>query len=328
MGLPAAAWKGEVDMATAHQVLAIARDEIGTTESPPDSNVVKYSRWYPMNGSPWCAMFVSWVLDQAGITGYKHAYTPTGADRFRQQDRWFTSDPEPGDLVYYDFPPHERIEHVGLVVRENEDGSITTIEGNTSSGDQGSQSNGGGVFRRRRLPNLVVGYGRPPYEGSSKPERPEKTFKKKGSFGLGDEGSDVRIWQRQLNAVADAGLEVTGEFDQDTLRSTRSFQEEHGLKVDGEIGPLTLAAMEKEYQEAKRADGERRPVLELHDTGPWVKRAQKLLIHSGFDLGRDADDGRFGKLTGTAVSRFRQDHGLRPVPVIGRQMWELLMKTE
>jgi hypothetical protein len=76
--------KGEVDMATAHHVLAIARDEIGTTESPPDSNVVKYSRWYPMNGSPWCAMFVSWVLDQAGITGYKHAYTPTGAERFRQ----------------------------------------------------------------------------------------------------------------------------------------------------------------------------------------------------------------------------------------------------
>jgi peptidoglycan hydrolase-like protein with peptidoglycan-binding domain len=315
-------------MASAHQVLAIARDEIGTTESPPDSNVVKYSRWYPMNGSPWCAMFVSWVLDQAGITAYKHAYTPTGADRFRQQDRWFTSHPEPGDLVYYDFPPHERIEHVGLVVRENDDGSITTIEGNTSSGDQGSQSNGGGVFRRRRLPNLVVGYGRPPYEGSSKPEQPEKTFKKKASFGLGDEGSDVRIWQRQLNAVADAGLDVTGEFDQGTLQATRTFQEKHGLEVDGEVGPLTLATMEKEYQEAKRADGERRPILELHDTGPWVKRAQKLLARSGFDLGPDADDGRFGKMTATAVSGFRRDHGLRPVPVVGRQVWELLLKNE
>jgi len=44
----------------------------------------------------------------------------------------------------------------------------------------------------------------------------------------------------QLNAVADAGLEVTGEFDESTLRATQSFQEEHGLEVDGQVGPLTL----------------------------------------------------------------------------------------
>jgi len=315
-------------MATAHQVLAIGRDELGITESPPNSNVVKYSRWYPMNGSPWCAMFVSWVLDQAGITGFKHAYTPTGADIFRRQDRWFTSNPEPGDLVYFDFPPHERIQHVGIVVRENDDSSITTIEGNTSSGDQGSQDNGGGVFRRRRTPDLVVGYGRPPYDGSALPDRPERRFRKKGWFGLGDDGSDVRIWQRQLNAVADAGLEVTGEFDQSTLRATRSFQEEHRLEADGQVGPLTLAAMEEEYRRAKRVEGERPPTLELYDTGPWVKRAQKLLVRSGFDIGPDADDGRFGTLTATAVSAFRQDHGLRPVPVIGLQVWELLLKNE
>lgn len=315
-------------MATVHQVLAIARDEIGTTESPPNSNVVKYSRWYPMNGSPWCAMFVSWVLDQAGITGFKHAYTPTGAERFRQQDRWFTSHPEPGDLVYYDFPPHERIEHVGIVVRENDDGSITTIEGNTSSGNEGSQSNGGGVFRRHRTPDLVVGYGRPPYDGSSPPKKPEKTFKKKGWFGIGDEGSDVRVWQRQLNAVADAGLEVTGEFDESTLRATRTFQKEHRLEVDGQVGPLTIAAMEEEYQRAKRVEGDRPPVLELYDSGPWVKRAQKLLIKSGFDLGSDADDGMFGSSTATAVSAFREDHELRPVPVVGARVWGLLLKSE
>jgi CHAP domain/Putative peptidoglycan binding domain len=318
----------EVGMATAHQVIAIAKDEVGTMESPPNSNVVKYSRWYPMNGSPWCAMFVSWVLDQAGITEYKHAYTPTGAEMFRRQDRWFSSHPQPGDLVYYDFPPHERIEHVGIVVRENGDGSITTIEGNTSSGEEGSQSNGGGVFRRRRTPNLVVGYGRPSYDGSKPPERPEKTFKKKGWFGLGDEGSDVKIWQRQLNVVVDAGLDVTGEFDESTLRATRRFQEEHGLEVDGQVGLLTLAAMEQEYRRAKRAEGDRPPTLELYDTGPWVKRAQELLVRSGFDLGPDGDDGRFGTLTAAAVRAFREDHDLRPVPVIGVRVWDLLLKNE
>lgn len=315
-------------MATAHQVLAIARDEIGTTESPPDSNRVKYARWYPMNGSPWCAMFVSWVLDQAGITAYKHAYTPTGAERFRQQDRWFRAHPEPGDLVYYDFPPHERIEHVGFVVRDNRDGTITTIEGNTSSGDEGSQNNGGGVFRRRRATSLVVGYGRPPYEGSAEPERPERTFEKKASFGSGDEGPEIKIWQRQLNAVSEVDLEVTGEFDRDTLRATRSFQEAHGLEVDGVVGPVTLAAMEDAYRESKRTDGERRPVLELYDSGPWVRRAQRLLAQSGLDLGPDGDDGVFGPATAEAVNRFRQDHELRPIPVVGQQVWALLIKNE
>ena len=315
-------------MATAHRVLAIARDEIGTTESPPGSNVVKYSRWYPMSGSPWCAMFVSWVLDQAGITAYKHAYTPTGADMFRRQDRWFTAHPEPGDLVYYDFPPPERIEHVGFVVRENDDRSITTIEGNTTSGDQGSQSNGGGVFLRHRTPDLVVGYGRPPYDGAEPPERPEKTFKRKGSFGLGDEGSDIRIWQRQLNAVAEAELDVTGEFDESTLRATRSFQQEHGLEVDGEVGPLTLSAMEQEYRRVKGVEGDRPPTLELYDDGPWVKRAQKLLVKAGLDLGPDGVDGTFGTFTAAAVNAFREDHSLRPVPVIGSKVWGLLLKSE
>jgi hypothetical protein len=315
-------------MATAHQVLAIARDELGTTESPPNSNCVKYSRWYPMNGSPWCAMFVSWCLDQAGIAGYKHAYTPTGAERFRQQDRWFTAHPEPGDLVYYDFPPHERIEHVGFVVRDNGDGTITTIEGNTSAGDDGSQSNGGGVFRRRRSTTLVVGYGRPPFDGAKAPEHPERSFAKRASFGLGDEGPDVKMWQRHLNAVTDADLDVTGTFDAETLRATRRFQQTHDLDVDGEVGPLTLGAMEDAFQEAKRTDGGRRPTLELYDTGPWVKRGQELLIRAGLDLGSDGADGVFGPVTAAAVNRFRQDHAMRPVPVVGHQVWELLLKTE
>ena len=313
-------------MATAHQVLAIARDEVGTTEAPPNSNVVKYARWYPMNGSPWCAMFVSWVLDQAGITGFKHAYTPTGAERFRQQDRWFRGHPQPGDLVYYDFPPHERIEHVGFVVRDNDDGTITTIEGNTSSGDEGSQSNGGGVFRRTRSTTLVVGYGRPPYDGAERPEHPEETFEVRASFGLGDEGPDVKMWQRQLNAVVEADLEVDGEFGRDTVRATRSFQEAHGLKVDGDVDPATLEAMEEAYRDSKRADGDRRPVLERYDSGRWVKRAQRALAEAGLDLGTDGEDGVFGAATAEAVNAFREDHQLRPIPVIGRQVWELLIK--
>jgi peptidoglycan hydrolase-like protein with peptidoglycan-binding domain len=86
--------------------------------------------------------------------------------------------------------------------------------------------------------------------------------------------------------------------------------------------------MEREYRRAKRAEGDRPPALELYDTGPWVKRAQELLVRSGFDLGPEADDGRFGTFTATAIAAFRVDHDLRPVPVIGVRLWDLLLKKE
>ena len=40
--------------------------ELGTLESPPNSNRTKYGAWYGFDGFPWCAMFVSWVYDKAG----------------------------------------------------------------------------------------------------------------------------------------------------------------------------------------------------------------------------------------------------------------------
>jgi hypothetical protein len=56
---------------------------------------------------------------------------------------------------------------VGLVERLA-GGTLITYEGNTSSGTGGSQSNGGGLFRRERNPHdasfPVRGYARPPYQ--------------------------------------------------------------------------------------------------------------------------------------------------------------------
>ena len=44
-------------MPTAAQVLAIARSQLGTKESPVGSNHTKYGVWYGMDHEPWCAMF-------------------------------------------------------------------------------------------------------------------------------------------------------------------------------------------------------------------------------------------------------------------------------
>ncbi len=47
--------------------VAVAKGEIGTTEQPIGSNQTKYGAWFGADGSPWCAIFVSWCAAQADI---------------------------------------------------------------------------------------------------------------------------------------------------------------------------------------------------------------------------------------------------------------------
>ncbi|MGH2820612.1 MAG: peptidoglycan-binding protein [Actinomycetota bacterium] len=310
-------------MATARQILDIARRELGTEESPPNSNNVKYSRWYPMVGSPWCAMFVSWVLDRANVEGYRHAYTPAGADLFKSRGRW-TGNPKPGDVVYFDFPDSlHRIQHVGFVEGVAGD-TITCIEGNTSVT---SNDNGGKVMRRSRPRSYIVGYGRPPYDGEGRVDPPGGRDSAKGWFGLGDSGGDIRVWQRQLNAVMEADLDVDGEFGPKTLEVTKKFQRKYDLEVDGQVGPKSLHKMEKVFGELKGEKDDRPPILELHDDGRWVKKAQERLIAHGYELDPYGADGDFGSVTAKAVKAFKKANGLPVTAVIGPHAWEALTKA-
>ena len=45
---------------------------------------------------------------------------------------------------------------------------MQSIEGNTSSGDSGSQDNGGGVYRRKRAQKYIIGAVRPTFEPEKK----------------------------------------------------------------------------------------------------------------------------------------------------------------
>jgi hypothetical protein len=154
-------------MPTAEQVLTVARRELGFVEGPDASN--KYGAAYGVDRVWWCAQFVWWVFRQAGGSNLIHpktAYTPTLAQWFMDQKVW-GKEPRVGAVVFYDWPDStHRIQHVGIV--EGFDAtSITTIEGNTSSGAAGNQSNGNGVYRRRRARNSsVIGYGYPRYQAA------------------------------------------------------------------------------------------------------------------------------------------------------------------
>ena len=146
------------------RVLAVARREIGTVESPPNSNKQKYGKAYGWDGVAWCAIFVWWVFAQAGCGALipKTASTVVMRDWYRKRGEWHTSDPKPGDLVFFKFAGNSNpVNHVGLV-EVVERGSLITIEGNTTGTSAGDQRNGGMVARRRRASN-IVGYARPAY---------------------------------------------------------------------------------------------------------------------------------------------------------------------
>jgi peptidoglycan hydrolase-like protein with peptidoglycan-binding domain len=238
-------------MPTATKVLNVARSQIGYRAGR--SNYSKFNRWYGMPGS-WCDMWISWVGVNAGARNIigRAAWTPAHAAWFRSQGRWGRT-PRRGAIVFFDWPYDNvhRIQHVGIVESVRSDGRIVTIEGNTSSGVRGSQSNGGGVFRRVRSQSLVVGYGYPKYSS----ER------------------DVRAMPKQrASRGSRPPLIVDGVWGRNT---TRALQRYVGVTDDGEIGPATRKALQRKL--GLKADGSwarvtRRTLqraLHVKDDGQW-----------------------------------------------------------
>lgn len=153
-------------MATVSELLDIARRQIGTRESPPDSNNVRYNTWYygrEVSGAayPWCMVFVQWVFDQARVKLPIRTASCGALMRAAQAaGQWVTWDYRPGDVVIYDFPGGAKTDHCGIV--ESVDGTyISAIEGNTSSTNN---ADGGAVERRARKFSQIVGAVRPSYD--------------------------------------------------------------------------------------------------------------------------------------------------------------------
>jgi cell wall-associated NlpC family hydrolase len=160
---------------TAAQILSLAKAQIGTSEDAAGGGT-KFQRWY-MNSpraletlkrdggtrsaylnAAWCSMFVSWVGEETGaraMVGWD-AYTVEHARWFAGNKRWGAV-AKPGAVVFFSWGGSKNlsdIQHVGFVVQDNRDGTITTIEGNTGNGR---------VEQRTRPKSEVVGYGYPDY---------------------------------------------------------------------------------------------------------------------------------------------------------------------
>ena len=105
--------------------------------------------------SPWCGAFVNACLVQAGLPSRDWLrYTPSIVNKAKAGEEgwsWHTR-PRVGDLVLFNWPGGDFVDHVGIVVQLNGDGSVKTVEGNFQ--------NRVGYWTRK---SQILGYARPPW---------------------------------------------------------------------------------------------------------------------------------------------------------------------
>ncbi|MFE4355102.1 peptidoglycan-binding protein [Kitasatospora sp. NPDC056800] len=232
-------------------MLAECRKWISQGYKEGRNNDTTFGRWYGLNNEPWCDMWISYCASASGnadVIG-RFAYCPSHVNWFKQRGQW-SEYPRVGAIVFYDWDGDGVADHVGIV-ESFTDTTITALEGNTSSGNAGSQSNGDGCYRRVRPRKVrqVLGYGYPAYSGNSTPAPkpptppagvpawPGRYLKLTRPYMTGE---DVRTFQARLKART-WQIDADGAFGPASDSITRQFQARHGLEVDGVVGPNTWA---------------------------------------------------------------------------------------
>ena len=113
-------------------IVEIALTQIGNIGGEP-----YWSWWGLSERAEWCAMFVSWCADQAGLIDAgaipKFENCVWGANWFKDNAGWAdgSAEPSPGDIIFFDWEPDGYPDHVGIV-EKCEEGLVYTIEGNVN----------------------------------------------------------------------------------------------------------------------------------------------------------------------------------------------------
>lgn len=230
-------------MATAADIVKIAKREIGVAESPEYSNNVKYNTWYygrAVRGTayPWCMTFVQWVFDQADVAlGLKTASCTELMNYAKKQGKWITSGYKAGDVLFFQFDKDAYADHTGICESATS-ATVTSIEGNTSI--SGSQTNGGEVCRQTRKIGLVMGAYRPSYttaEGGKTVTITLPTLKR------GSKNGSVTALQQLLTTKGYDTNGIDGEFGKNTEVALKKFQKAKNLTQDGVCGKNSWTAI-------------------------------------------------------------------------------------
>jgi murein DD-endopeptidase MepM/ murein hydrolase activator NlpD len=170
---------------TPEAVLALAKHFVDKkyVEGPKKDTI--FGKFMGLNYAPWCASFVSYIFQKSGSgnvvrnTQTAKGYVGCTAGINGLKKKGFTTvkvtEALPGDIIFFDWERDKDPDHTGIVLKTNpKKKTITCYEGNTTNGS-GSQSNGGGCFKRDRRYDQVHVVIRPVFKNTSAPKAVEPT---------------------------------------------------------------------------------------------------------------------------------------------------------
>lgn len=291
----------------ASKVIEIALAEVGYLEKKNNSNLdsktgnagsnnyTKYARdldaipnFYngKKNGYAWCDVWVDWVFVEAfgAETAKELLCQPNksygagcyySAKYYKNNGKFHTSNPKPGDQIFFWNSAKNDVAHTGLVY-DVDNTYVYTVEGNTS-GASGVVANGGGVCCKKYKLNYarIYGYGRPAYDSEPVDNNaPLSTYVptimewqnaaiadgyKFPKFGADGEWGNECIsvakkaivmkratyTNRNLTKIVQkvVGVAADGECGRNTDAAIRNWQRAHGLVADGQVGINTWKKM-------------------------------------------------------------------------------------
>lgn len=291
------------------------------------NGATKYRTWYygyAGSGIAWCAVFVSWCANQAGLLNKNLIPKSDGAGCFAREGvakgwgKWYEggTTPQPGDIISFcwngqgRYPGQDKYfsDHVGIVEKVS-GGYVYTIEGNTGG------SNDTSTVKRKSyaIKNVYInGYYRPNWTSAANTTTSSGTTTSSSSGGK----DSIKAVQKWLNNTYGTVCTIDGIYGSQTksaivgsLQCYLNSTYKAGLRVDGVMGSATKAAIR---------------IISKGATGDYVKLLQSALICHGYDTG--GFDGEYGAKTYSAVLSWQTKKGLEKDGVAGKETFYSLLK--
>lgn len=308
---------------TRERIVLIGNCYLGYREGRNNDNI--FGDWYGIPNQPWCAMFVSYCMNKAGVLPNvvkKFASCSIGWNWFKSkgQTRNRGYIPQKGDIIFFDWNPEkgDGIDHVGIVNNVNGE-YIYTLEGNHDD-----QVN---IYKYHINDARIYGYAVPDYTGEEIIENnPSESYTNKPLVYKGKTGETVKYIQNKLiNKGYFLGRTgADGIFGFQTEKEVRQFQIDSNLSADGIIGPLTWEKLEDPTIVISSSYPGN--IIGMGARGDNVLKIQRELIRRGYNVPGGAD-GQYGSGCRETVKKFQGDNGLEIDGVVGKRTWDTLFPT-
>lgn len=141
-------------------VIDLAKQFEGKTQD--EMREIMRAKGYQFDNGAWCADFVSFIASQTigeenlpdWYKNCNRAYCPDIMRNAQANNAFVGAEQaQAGDAVLFDWDGDGNADHIGYVIGVNGDGTVETIEGNTSGNNSGSQ-----VASKKRNSGNILGY--------------------------------------------------------------------------------------------------------------------------------------------------------------------------